>query len=95
MAYGDFKDLYRKTLSDKVLSDKAFNVAKDPKYDGYKCVLASLVYKFFDKRTSGSGIRHENISNKELIEELHKVHSTLNFYWQYLGCRFSRYKISK
>ena len=105
MAYGDFKDLYRKTLPDKVLSDKAFNLAKDPKYDGYKRLLASLVYKSFDKKTSGSGIKNENISNKELMEELHKpiirnfntrkVHSTLTFYWQYLGCRSSRYKINK
>ena len=105
MAYGDFKDLYRKTLADKVLSDKAFNLAKDPKYHGYKRVLASLVYKSFDKRTSVSGIKNENISNKELMEELHKpiirnfntrkVHRTLTFYWQYLGCRSSRYEINK
>ena len=89
MAYGDFKDLYRKT-ADKVLYDRAFNLAKDPKYHGYKRVIASLVYKSFDKRTSGSGIKNENTSNKELTEELHKpiirnfntrkVHSTLTFY---------------
>ena len=66
MAYGDFKDLNRRTVADKVLHDKAFNIAKDPKYDGYQCGLASMVYKFFDKKTSGSGIKNENISNKEL-----------------------------
>ena len=49
MAYGDFKDLNRKTVADNVLPDKAFNIAKNPKYDGYQCGLASMVYKFFDK----------------------------------------------
>ena len=67
MAYGDFKDLNGRTFVDKV-----FNIAKEPKYDGYVCKLASMVYKFFDKKTSGSGIKNENISNKELAEELHK-----------------------
>ena len=55
MAYGDFKDLKRRTASDKVLRDKAFNVAKNPKYDGYQRGLASIVYKFFDKKFKGSG----------------------------------------
>ena len=49
MAYGDFKDLARRTASDNVLRDKAFNIAKNPKYDGYERGLASMVYKFFDK----------------------------------------------
>ena len=52
MAYGDFKDLARRTASDKVLRDKAFNIAKNPKYDGYKRGLASMVYKFFDKKSA-------------------------------------------
>ena len=47
MAYGDFKDLTRRTVSDKILHDKAFNVTKNPKYDGYQRGLASMVYKFF------------------------------------------------
>ena len=64
MAYGDFKDLNRRTFADKVLHDKAFNIAKDPKYDGYQRGLASMVYKFFDKKSSGSGIKNENNSNK-------------------------------
>ena len=72
MAYGDFKDLNRRTFADKVLRDKAFNIVKDPKYDGYQRGLASMVYKYFDKKTSGSGIKNENISNKELAEEIHK-----------------------
>ena len=47
MAYGDFKDLTRRTASDKMFCDKAFNVAKNPKYDGYQHGLASMVYTFF------------------------------------------------
>ena len=70
MAYGDFKDLNRRAAADKVLCDKAFNIAKYPKYDGYQRGLVSMVYKFFNTKASGSGIK--NISNKELAEELHK-----------------------
>ena len=47
MAYGKAKDLVRRTQSDKILRDKAFNIASDPKYDGYQRGLASMVYKFF------------------------------------------------
>ena len=72
MAYGDFKDLSRRIAADKVLRDKAFNIDKDPKYHGYQRRLASMVYKRFDKKISGSGIKNENNSNKELAEELHK-----------------------
>ena len=43
MAYGDFKDLSRRTASDKVLRDKAFNIAVNPKYGGYQSSLASMV----------------------------------------------------
>ena len=50
MAYGDFKDLAKRTAADKVLRDKAFNIAKNPKYDGYQRGLAPMVYKFFDKK---------------------------------------------
>ena len=49
MAYAGFKDLKKRTASDKILRDKAFNIAKNPKYDGY-------VYTFFDKKSTGSGI---------------------------------------
>ena len=72
MAYGNFKDLNRRTVADKVLHDKAFNIAKDLKYDGYQRGLASMVYKFLDKKTLGRKFKNENISNKELSEELHK-----------------------
>ena len=61
MVYGDFKDLTTRTTSDKILRDKAFNIAKNPKYDGYQRGLASMVYKFFDKMISG-----------QTAEELHK-----------------------
>ena len=50
MTYGDFKDLPRRTAADKVLRDKAFNFANTPKYDRYQRGLASMVYKFFDKK---------------------------------------------
>ena len=51
MAYGDFKDLNRRTCVEKVLCNKMFNIAKHPKYEGYKHGLTLMVYKFFDKRT--------------------------------------------
>ena len=54
IAYGDFKDLIRRTASDKILRDKAFNIAKNPKYDGYQRGLAAVVYKFFHKKTSAT-----------------------------------------
>ena len=54
------------------MCDKAFNIAKNTKYDGYQRSLASMVYKYFDKKTSGGAIKNENMSNKELAEELHK-----------------------
>ena len=72
MAYGDFKDLARRTNSDKILRDKAFNIAKNPKCDGYQKGLPSIVYKSFDKTTSGEKVKNETFSNKELPEELHK-----------------------
>ena len=56
MAYGKAKDLVRRTQSDEVLRDKTFKIASDSKYDGYQRGLASMVYKFFDKKSSGSGI---------------------------------------
>ena len=57
MAYGDFKNLAKRRVSDKVLKDKAFNIAKNPKYHGYQRGLASMVYKFFHKKSaSGSGV---------------------------------------
>ena len=70
MAYGKYKDLKRRTQSDKVLKDKAFEIANNPKYDGYQRGLASMVYKFFDKKSKGSGIK--SMPNQQLTNELHK-----------------------
>ena len=94
MAYGDFKDITTRTASDKIMRDKAFNIANNLKYDGCQRGLASMVYKCFDKNTSGSDMKNENISSKKLAEELHKPilrklkkkKSTFIFYRQYLGC---------
>ena len=72
MAYGGFKDLKRRTFSDKVVRDKAFNIAKNPKYDGYQPGLASMVYKFFDKKSKGSGVNITLEFNEQLAKELHK-----------------------
>ena len=80
MAHWYFKDLKRKTFSDKFLRDKVFNIAKNPKYDGYERGLTSMVYKFFDKKSasltdksvSGSGVNIEVTHNKQLAKELHK-----------------------
>ena len=81
MAYGDFKDLAKRTASDKVLRDKAFNIAKNPEYDGYQRGLASMVYNFFYKKSAGSDVttfanesafNNEIKQNLQLAEELHK-----------------------
>ena len=69
-AYADYKDLANRTQADKVLKDRAFEMASDPKYDGYQRGLASMVYKFFDKKSSGSGV--VNKSDAKLANELHK-----------------------
>ena len=65
MAYGDFKDIKRRTASDNILRDKAFNIAKNPKYDGYQRGLASMFYRFFDKKSAGSGIVNNNNNNND------------------------------
>ena len=70
MAYDKSKDLAKRTQSGKVLKDKAFKIASDPKYDGYQRGLTSMVYKFFDKRSSGSGIANE--PNYQLANEINK-----------------------
>ena len=79
MAYGDSKDLAKGTVSDKILIDRAFNIAKNPKYDGYQRDLAFMVYKFFDKKSTGSGVNtHANnerpldLGTQKIAEELHR-----------------------
>ena len=75
-AYSDSKDLTKRTAADKILRSRAFNIAKDPKYDGNQRGLASMVYKFFDKKSKGSGAKHVNTKltpqNQQLAEELHE-----------------------
>ena len=71
MAYGDFKDLAGRIASDKVLRDKAFNIAKNARYDGYQRGLASMVNKFFDKKSAGKGV-NAHANNEKLAEELRK-----------------------
>ena len=70
MAYGQSKDLVKRTQSDKGLRDKAFKIASDPEHDGFQRELPSMVYKFFDKKSKGSGIINE--SNYQLAKELQK-----------------------
>ena len=70
-AYSDSKDLTKRTVADKVLKNKAFDIAKDPNYDGYQRGLASMVYKFFDSKVSGSGAKLIP-ENEQLANELHK-----------------------
>ena len=66
------KDIAKRTASDKVLIDKAFNIAKNPKYDRYQRRLASMVHKFFDKKPKGSGVNIPLEFNEQLAKELHK-----------------------
>ena len=70
MAYSKYKDLTKRTQSDKVLRDKAFEIASNWKYDGYERGLASMVYKFFDKKSTVSGV----MPNQQLANELHKCY---------------------
>ena len=69
-ADADNKDLINRTKADKVLRDKAYNIASNLEYDGYQRGLASMVYKFFDKKSIGSGITRN--SSLILADELHK-----------------------
>ena len=78
-AYADNKDLITRTKADKILKDKAYNIASNPEYDGYQRGLASMVYNFFDKKSMGSGTAEPSsleiiVKNSSLIlpDELHK-----------------------
>ena len=61
MAYGENKDLTKRTQSDKVLRDKGFKIASNPKYDAYQSGLASVVYEFFDKSPKVSALRSSDL----------------------------------
>ena len=92
MVYGDLKDLTKRTASDRILRDKAVNIAKNPKHNGYQRGLASMVYIFFDKKASGTSIK--SMPNQQLADELHrpiirkfrKKKSIFIIQRQYLGC---------
>ena len=71
-AYEDHKDLINRTEADKVLRDKPYDIASNPKYDGYLRGLRSMVYKFFDKKSMGSGFKKLKNSSSILADELHK-----------------------
>ena len=78
-AYADNKDLINRTKADKVLKDKAYNIASNPEYDGYQRGLTSMVYKYFDKKFMGSGTAEPSSlepivkdSPLMLADELHK-----------------------
>ena len=78
-AYADHKDLVNRTEADKILKDKACDIASNPEYNGYQKGLASMVYKFFDskvaspdKKSVGSGINTIKSSFSILADELHK-----------------------
>ena len=84
MAYGDFQDLARRTASDKILTDKAFNIAQNHKYDGYQSGLASIVYKFFDKKSSDiaygdfQDLERRAASDKTLTDKVFNITKILN-----------------
>ena len=73
-AYAKYKDRLNRKKSDAVLKNKALKIAMDPRINGYQRGLASIVYKIFDKRTRGSGLKCDKRlnENKQLAEELHK-----------------------
>ena len=76
MACGKSKEFAKRTKSDKFLRDKAFKIASDPKHDGYQRGLALMVYKYFDKTPSGSGVdtllANKSATNYKLENELHR-----------------------
>ena len=77
MAY-NFKDLKRRTFADKVLKDKAYNTANNlSHHNGYERYLATLVYKFFNKKTKGAGITNETRGNV-LLDPWQRLFNHLN-----------------
>ena len=106
MAYGDFKDLASGKASTKIFRNKAYNIAMDPKCGGDQRSLAAIVYKFFNKKSGGSGVNMYAVNktkhNHQLAEELHKpvinkLKKRTVFFKKrrYLGCWFSWYAINK
>ena len=80
MANNKFKDLEKRTQSDIVLKNKSLKVASNPKYNGYERGLASMVYKFLDKKSKGCGLKEnqENVlQNSELANEMNFINQLL------------------
>ena len=75
-AYAKSKDLAKRTQSDKLLKNKAFKIAIDSKYDSYQRGLASMVYKFFDKKYSGRGV-DVLLANKSAAEPKYQLANEL------------------
>ena len=81
MDYGDFRDLARKTAFDKILRDKAFNITKNPKYDGCQRRLAFMLNKFWDKKSAGSGVNmyaSNKIKQNQCHLAMHQLDEELN-----------------
>ena len=76
MTHGDFKDLARRAASDKILRDKAFIIAKNAKYDGYHWGLASMVCKFFNKKSASSGVNM--LANNKIKQNQHPLHLAMH-----------------
>ena len=71
MTYGKYKRLTKRTQADKILKDKAFQIASNPKYDGYQRGLALMVFKFYDKKSASSSFK--SMQNQlQLANKLHK-----------------------
>ena len=100
MAYGYFKDLARRTDSDKILFDKVFNIGKYLRYNGYHRGLGLMVYKLIDKKASGNGIKKWEYF-KQIAEELRKPFirkfkkrkKKLTYYRQNLGADLTDIKL--
>ena len=75
--YRELKDLLRRTASFNVLRDKVYNIAKNPKFNGYQRGIGSIVFNYFDKKSSGVYtssvvINSAIMSNQQLAKGLHK-----------------------
>ena len=90
MAYGDFKDLQRRTASDKFLRDTAFNNAKNPRFDGHQRGLASMVYKFFDKKSAS--LTDKSVAGGAVANNEIKIFNSLKNYINSLLDIFKREK---
>ena len=77
MAYGKYKNLEKRTQSDKVLKEQVFAIASNPKYEGYQRGLASMVYKFFDEKSKETGVKNEINENQQLANEPNELHKPI------------------